>query len=271
MIPKVIHYCWFGGNPLPDLAIKCLKSWKEFFPDYEIKEWNESNFDVTSCVYVKEAYEAKKWAFVSDYVRFKILYENGGLYFDTDVELIKPMDDIIHKGAFIGREKVLGKYPVNAGLGIGIEPRNSLYREILNDYDSSHFLNEDGSYNMTTVVDRVTNIMKRYGLTERDEYQKIKDIHVYPSEYFCPFDYNTGELHKAENTRTIHWYDASWFDDKMRKRRKVCEKIQRIARGKMGERISKLYMSLSYNWEMICKGDGRLLLKKIKTKLLLKG
>ena len=94
MIPKVIHYCWFGGNPLPNIAVKCINSWKKYFPDYEIIEWNESNFDLFSCDYCREAYDAKKWAFVSDYARFKILYEHGGVYFDTDVEVIKSMDDI---------------------------------------------------------------------------------------------------------------------------------------------------------------------------------
>ena len=104
MIPKIIHYCWFGGNPLPELAIKCIESWKKYLPDYEIKEWNESNFDINCCAYVREAYEAKKWAFVSDYARFWILYQHGGLYFDTDVELIKSIDDLIVKGAFMGCE-----------------------------------------------------------------------------------------------------------------------------------------------------------------------
>ena len=104
MIPKIIHYCWFGRNPLPESAIKCINSWKKFFPDYEIKEWNEDNFDVNIIPYTKEAYEAKKYAFVSDYARFWILYHHGGLYFDTDVEVIKAMDDIIELGPFMGVE-----------------------------------------------------------------------------------------------------------------------------------------------------------------------
>ena len=112
-IPKTIHYCWFGRNPLPSLAIKCIASWKKYLPDYEIKEWNEDNFDVNVIPYTREAYAAKKYAFVSDYARFKILYEEGGLYFDTDVEVIKPFDDIIARGAFMG---------VNVMLEIGGEP-----------------------------------------------------------------------------------------------------------------------------------------------------
>ena len=141
MIPKIIHYCWFGGNPLSELAQKCISSWKKYFPEYEIKEWNESNFNLQCCDYVKEAYEAKKWAFVSDYARFWILYHEGGLYFDTDVEVIKPIDDIINNGAFMGCERT-GNYGlgVNPGLGIGADPGISLYKEILDDYEKSHFI-----------------------------------------------------------------------------------------------------------------------------------
>ena len=121
MIPKVIHYCWFGHHPLSPLAKKCMKSWKRYFPDYEIKEWNERNFDVNIIPYVKEAYEAKRYAFVSDYARFWILYRYGGIYFDTDVEVIRPMTDIIERGAFMGCETVANKnipLYVNPGLGL---------------------------------------------------------------------------------------------------------------------------------------------------------
>ena len=133
MISKKIHYCWFGGNPLPELALKCIESWRRFLPDYEIIEWNESNFDVYCCEYVQEAYEAKRWAFVSDYARFKILYENGGLYFDTDVEIIKPMDDLISKGGFMGCEEETA-LSVAPGLGLGVSPGLGLYKELLESY-----------------------------------------------------------------------------------------------------------------------------------------
>ena len=136
-IPKVIHYCWFGGNPLPEMALKCIESWKKFLPDYEIKEWNEKNFDLNICEYVKEAYQAKKWAFVSDYARFWILYHEGGVYFDTDVEVIKPFEDIIENGAFMGcevterKKKLNTDIAVNPGLGLGAPAGLSLYKEIL--------------------------------------------------------------------------------------------------------------------------------------------
>lgn len=126
MIPKKIHYCWFGENPLSELVNRCIDSWKKFCPEYEIIQWNESNFDVNSCDYVKEAYEAKKWAFVSDYAGFKILYEHGELYFDTDVELIKPFDDLTYEGSFMGIEET--SIAVNPGLGIGAEPKMMVYK-----------------------------------------------------------------------------------------------------------------------------------------------
>ena len=209
MIPKIIHYCWFGGNPLPDDALKYIESWKKFCPDYEIIEWNEKNFDINCCEYVKEAYNAKKWAFVSDYARFKILYKNGGLYFDTDVELIKPIDDIVASGPFMGLEPTLNSPYIAPGLGLAASPGMSLYKDIIDDYDKSHFeLEKDGRYK--TVVKRVTDILKRNGLKLNPEFQKICGVIIYPAEYFCPLNYYTGEINITENTRSIHHYTASW-------------------------------------------------------------
>lgn len=215
MIPKVIHYCWFGGNPLPPLAEKCIASWKKFLPDYEIKEWNEQNFDVNIIPYTAEAYQAKKYAFVSDYARFWILYHYGGLYFDTDVEVIKPMGCIIAKGAFMGCEqdsKPGIELTVAPGLGLAVEPRHELYKAILKEYDSFHFLNEDGSNNDKTVVEYVTEILKKHGLRNSPGIQNVDGINVYPSEYFCPRNTVTKRMHITNNTYTIHHYMASWKD-----------------------------------------------------------
>lgn len=207
-IPKIIHYCWFGGNPLPELAQKCISSWKKFFPDYEIKKWNEQNYDVNKILYTKQAYEAKKYAFVSDYARFDILYQYGGLYFDTDVEVIKPMDEILKRGAFAGVERAGS---LAAGLGIASPAASSIYKEILDSYKESSFLNEDGSQNLTTVVTRVSDIFKNHGLKDVDEIQTVAGVTVYPADYFCPKDYITGKLNITQNTHTIHWYDGSWL------------------------------------------------------------
>ncbi len=216
MMPKKIHYCWFGGNPLNEMALKCIESWKKFFPEYEIICWNESNFDVNCCDYTKEAYAAKKWAFVSDYARFAILHEHGGLYFDTDVEIIKPMDDLIAMGAFMGCEtsSADGKVPaVAAGLGLGAEPRHELYKEIIEDYEQSHFAKPDGEIDtVNTVVARITKILSAHGLKATNEIQCVCGIYIYPKDYFSPKDVLTHELNITENTRSIHHYDASWAE-----------------------------------------------------------
>ena len=254
MIPKIIHYCWFGGNPLPELAIKCIESWKKYLPDYEIKEWNESNFDINCCAYVREAYEAKKWAFVSDYARFWILYQHGGLYFDTDVELIKSIDDLIVKGAFMGCEPwnaapalsdIKTKEAANPGLGLAAAPGLGLaaapglglYKEVLDAYECDHFtITEKGG--PPTVVERMTKILLRHGLKDDNDIQFIEGIYIYPSEYFCPLDYGTGQMTITENTRSIHHYVASWHSNI---EKKIIKIQQRYAlRGKVGCKMEKL-------------------------------
>lgn len=264
MIPKIIHYCWFGENPLPELALRCINSWKKFFPDYEIKEWNEKNFDLECCAYVKEAYKAKKWAFVSDYARFWILYNYGGVYFDTDVEVIKDMRDIIDQGAFMGCETADKCAP---GLGLGVVPGLDLYKDILVDYQQAHFINDDGSFNYETVVDRVTNILKRHGFIKCENIQKIAEITLYPSEYFCPLDYATGKLNITENSYSIHWYDASWLDEDMKKRRNRSEKIRNMFPGRIGTYLGKAYMTCSYYWKWISTGKWDIVREKLGKKL----
>lgn len=230
MIPKVIHYCWFGKNPLPPLAVKCIESWKKYLPDYEIKEWNEDNFDVNIIPYTKEAYEAKKYAFVSDYARFWILYRYGGLYFDTDVEVIKPMDKIIARGPFMGCENEVGRdgaaaLAVAPGLGLGVTPGLGLYKEMLDLYATLHFVRSDGSLNQKTVVQYTTEILCRHGLENANEIQKCAGIWIYPKEYFCPLDYDTKKRFDTENTYTIHHFAASWYSSKEKLRIKIIRLI----------------------------------------------
>ena len=259
MIPKTIHYCWFGGNPLPELAQKCIANWKKYCPDYEIIEWNESNFDFSGCAYAKEAYEAKKWAFVSDYARFKILYENGGIYFDTDVEVIKPIDDIIEKGAFFGCEQ---DGPVSAtqteisnvgmnnkseisrgilvapGLGMAVEKGNLFYKKMLDFYHSIHFIDNEGNLNLETVVIYTTKALYDLGLQNIKEQQTIGNITIYPKEYFCPMDYKTGELMISEETRTVHHYAARWFTEEQRSIQKLRYKYARFLPEKLAHWFS---------------------------------
>lgn len=235
MIPKIIHYCWFGGKPLPEDAKKCIESWKRYMPDYEIKEWNEQNFDVNSIPYTAQAYAAGKYAFVSDYARFKVLYEQGGLYFDTDVEVIKPFDDILSRGAFMGCElAALRGGAVNPGLGLGVAPGLGLYKEILDKYATLSFLNDDGSLNLTTVVKYTTDILISHGLKATDEIQTIAEVNIYPKEYFNPLNDNTGKLEITPRTHSIHWYSKTWMDVSPWRIR-----ISRLAHRYLGYSLSK--------------------------------
>lgn len=240
MIPKVIHYCWFGGNPLPELAKRCIESWKKYCPEYEIKEWNEKNFDVECCDYVKEAYEAKKWAFVSDYARFKILYENGGVYFDTDVELVKGIDELLQKGAFMGVEREIPLL-VNPGLGLAAEKGMELYLRLIKDYDNRHFLLNDGKYNLKTIVEYTTEVLNEYGLVQNTEIQYIANIYIYPKEYFNPYDSRTGKIKIKENTISIHHFAASWLDPYTKFRRNIYFLCNRLFGEKVTDFIRKVF------------------------------
>lgn len=182
LIPKIIHYCWFGGHPLPKNAKKCIRSWRKFFPDYEIKEWNESNFDINFCSYTREAAAAKKWAFVSDVARFVILYQYGGVYFDTDVEVIRPMDDLLEKGGFMGMERDFDS--VNPGLGLAVAPGLGLIKEIIDRYESYHFLDEEGNQNSKTVVEYTTEYLMEQGLENKPGIQKLGGGICVPSGVF---------------------------------------------------------------------------------------
>ena len=210
MIPKVIHYCWFGKNPLPDSAKQCIASWKKYFPDYEIKEWNESNFDIEMTAYTKEAYIAKKYAFVSDYARFWILYNYGGVYFDTDVEVVKDFTPILEKGAFLGWEKGVYLTGVNPGLGMACDSGNTVLLELLTLYNNMSFNAEYAKKDRKTITEYTFDVLTRFGLKKQNREQLIQGIYVYPSDYFCPVDVVTKRLHITDNTYSIHNYTASW-------------------------------------------------------------
>ena len=215
MIPKIIHYCWFGRNPLPASAQRCIASWQKYLPDFEIKEWNEDNFDVNSIPYTLQAYEAKKYAFVSDYARFWILYHEGGLYFDTDVEIIANMDEIIARGPFMGIEQgasLDGKPMVAPGLGLGVEAGHPFYEKMLRVYSHQNYLNADGTYNNMTIVSYTTKELYSHGMKPSEDMQEVEGIWIYPADYFCPMDSTTGIITKTKRTVSIHHYDCSWMD-----------------------------------------------------------
>ena len=226
MIPKTIHYCWFGRNPKPKLAQKCIKSWKKYCPDYEIIEWNEDNFDLnTAPLYVRQAYEAKKWAFVTDYVRLWAMTEFGGIYMDTDVEVVKPLDQFLHHQAFSGFEN---DREIPTGI-MACEKGFALFVELLRFYDDKPFLNPDGTMNMTTNVKIITDLCLEHGLKQNGEYQEILGFALYPKAVFCPVSYSTGRLEKSRDTAAIHWFAGSWQLQNVKDRRREEEKKVRKA------------------------------------------
>lgn len=206
MIPKIIHYCWFGDKPLPDMAKKCIASWQKYCPDYTIKEWNERNFDVCSNQYVSEAYKAKKWAFVTDYVRLYALVTEGGVYMDTDVEVLRNLDAFLSEKAFSGFES---ENAIPTGI-MAAEKDMPLFVELLHYYDKRHFLRTDGSCDTTSNVETITAICLKKGLLLNNKKQMIEGFTLFPNDYFCPKSYTTRALKLTENTYTIHHFAGSW-------------------------------------------------------------
>ena len=223
MIPRIIHYCWFGKEPLSELAKDCIASWKKYCPDYEIKEWNESNFDLNCCDFVKEAYDSKKWAFLSDCARLYIIYNEGGIYLDIDVKLINSLDALLTNVCFLGEEP--SGY-INTGIGFGAEKHSVIVYELLQEYFGKKFILPDGSYDMTPCPTKNTLPLRKYGyrFSEKDIWKR-KFVTIYPPEYFCPLNYETSVMNITDNTIAIHLYNASWHSrlDKMVTRIECCD------------------------------------------------
>lgn len=209
MIPKKIHYCWFGRGEMPELAQKCMASWHKYMPDYEYKLWNEDNFDVNCVPYTKEAYEAKKYAFVSDYVRLLALEKEGGIYLDTDVEVFKAFDDLLEYKAFAGFEG--SKYVPMGTCVMASEAYGEWVSEMLEAYQGRRFMKSDGTCDVTTNVQLLTSIMRQNGFAQNGEEQDYKDLHVFPKDYFCPRK-TTGEYIRTENTYCDHLGLGSWSE-----------------------------------------------------------
>ena len=250
MIPKKIHYCWVGGKPLPKSAVKCIKSWKKYCPDYEIIEWNETNYDFTKNEYMKQAYEAKKWGFVPDYARLDIIYTCGGIYLDTDVEIVKSFDSLLNLKGFAGFED---DESVALGLGFGAEKGNAVIKKLRDSYENLSFINEDGSINLTPAPEVNQPIFDELGLIHNGECQMLDDFSVFSKDYFCPKSLYDGVIRKTENTYSIHQFDASWFSkegnkeksDRWKQKQKKAKKTERHAKIKNiifkfgGEKIYK--------------------------------
>ena len=215
MIPRIIHYCWFGRNPKHKLEKKCIASWKRFCPDYQIIEWNEDNYDLASApLFVRQAIQAKKWAFATDYIRLKVVYDYGGIYMDTDVELIKPLDALLENKAYFGLMYLKPNIFIASGLGFGAEKHTRCLIELMSIYESEPFLLSNGEKNMATNTAKETNFFQKYGLMREDREQLLADaIHVYPTEYFNPIHWGEKKPHLTARTVSIHWGTHSWWDN----------------------------------------------------------
>lgn len=238
MIPKVIHYCWFGRSEKNSSVLKCIESWKRFCPDYEIIEWNEDNFDVDCIPFVKEAYEAQKWAFVADYARLKVVYENGGIYFDTDVELIRGIDELLTLEGFAGFEP---DCYIATGLGFGAQKGQRMIGEMMADYHNRSFL--ECSDDLIKIACPIINtgVLQKFGAITNGEKQTVEGLVLFPSEYFSPMDSETYITHITENTYSIHHYDASWKGGSSKLKKKIIKAIVTVI-GK--ERFLKLKKKL---------------------------
>ena len=220
MIPKIIHYCWIGGAPLPLMVEECIASWKKYMPDWEYKCWDESNFDIAAApLYVRQAYEARKFAFVSDYVRLWALERYGGVYVDTDVMVLKNYEPLLNDTAFIGLEESKSHLPGTCVMGC--EPHCQWVKEMLTVYDGVAFVKPDGSLDLTTNVQRLGERMKAEGLNElkdkgdkpwkRIQYIGKWGLRVYTHDYFSPIT-STRVMRKTRNTYSIHYFAGSWVD-----------------------------------------------------------
>ena len=225
MIPKKIHYFWIGGKSMPEKNKTCVESWKKFCPDYEIIEWNESNYDFSECTYMAQAYEAELWGFVPDYARLDIICREGGIYLDTDVELLKSLDDLLSCKAFMGFEN---RKSVAPGLGFGAEPGNEILKQMRDLYHSLSFYNENGTPNIAPSPFYATKLLRSYGLQLNGKRQFVHGIDIFPAEYFAPLCYTDNRLKITENTYGIHWYHASWHTPEQKKRTKRIQRINRI-------------------------------------------
>ena len=256
MISKIIHYCWFGRNPKPELAQMCMESWKKFCPDYKIIEWNEDNYDISAApLFVCQAYEAKKWAFVTDYVRLQVVYENGGVYLDTDVEIIKGIDDLLQFNGFFGTQNGI---VINKGLGFGAVAGLPILSELMETYQSIPFIKEDGSYDAITCPERDTAVFIKHGLRTDNSFQILSgNVVRLPVEYLSPKDYMTGELTITENTRSIHHFAESWMTEQERK--DIAETRRALYYPTLKERIKRIIVKI-VGHEKIMKIRG--LLKK---------
>lgn len=234
MIPKKIHYCWFGGKALPLEIKKCIKSWEKYCPEYEIIRWDESNFDIKCNKFVQEAYKQKAWAFVSDYARLQIVYNEGGIYLDTDVELLKNLDFLLDNKCYVAMQSA--NMQCNTGLGFGAEPNSPVILKMMTEYENITFMKERMAEIACPVLN--TKVLLKLGYVHSDEIVKFPEVTVFPPRYFDPYGEDKNLV--CKDTVSIHHYSATWLDWKTILKRKIIRVIGQ-------ERTLKLKKVLKFN------------------------
>ena len=224
MIPKKIHYCWFGGKELPDLAKKCIASWEKYSPQWEIIRWDESNFDFKRYPFAAYCLKNRKWAFLSDIVRLVVVYEQGGVYLDTDVEMVRSFDPLCRNEAFFGFEL---NEQINTGHGFGAQAGHETVKAMLDEYLKLQ-PNEKGDYSLVACPRLNTDALLPFGLELNGELQKVAGAEVYPIEFFNPYEYTTGQMRKTKNTYSIHWFNQSWISPSQKLRAKLTKPFHRL-------------------------------------------
>lgn len=239
MIPKKIHYCWFGKNPIPQEYKNYIESWKKYCPDYQIIEWNEDNYDISKNKYMKDAYSEKKWGFVPDFARLDIIYNEGGFYLDTDVELLRSLDELRENVAYMGIEG--DQITVSPGLGFGAEPQNGVIKDLRDLYNDLSFYNEDGTLNTRPSPYYATEFFIKKGFEKENKNQIINGFKIYSSEYFAPKDYYSGDVSITEKSISIHQYSMSWVDPKVVQFHKFRQEVQRHTGKKFAYFCERIY------------------------------
>ena len=247
-IPKILHYCWFGSSALPDLAVRCMQSWKECMPDYEIMVWNEQNSDFQECRYATEAHEAKKWAFLSDYVRLKVLHEHGGIYLDTDVEVLKSFTPLLVHRAFIGFERATAL----STAVIGAEKRSKWIEMLIKNYQDKRFIDHHGTHDYTTNVFTVTKLTLEHLALKLDNCRQSLDgqLEIFPTVFFSPIDFETGAMCRNESTYAIHHFAGSWLGEYTHRRFLRQRRLTRVLGRSLGLFINKLLVNIE--WRISC-------------------
>lgn len=238
IIPKIIHYCWFGNGEMSELEKACIATWRKYCPDYEIKVWNEKNYDIHKCRYMEQAASKGQWSFVTDYVRLDLLYQYGGIYLDTDVELLKNPDFLLQYRSFIGFEQ---EDRVNSGQGMGAIAGLQVVKELRDMYDEIDFINEDGTLNQKECPQYLTAYLSQKGLQLNNKRQQVGDMEIFPTEFFSPKNFLTGRISLGPDTVSIHHFNGAWHTEKEKRIIRGMQFVRRLLGVRLGNIVLKAF------------------------------